>query len=90
MRGIAGPPADPYPVSLATIETVWRARQDEVGALLASHGFVLIEDWAGGPLFRDRLGRTATLDDVAFKAEVDPGLRYALYQKWMDVSRLGS
>ena len=58
--------------------------------ILERAGFVLIEDSPRrDPLFRDRLGRSATLDDINDRAEVDRALRYDLYQVWMDVTRQG-
>lgn len=69
---------------------IWRARPEQVRDVLERFDFVLIEDHLSrDPLFRDRLGRSATFDDINDKASVDRGLRYALYQVWMDVSRQG-
>jgi hypothetical protein len=81
---------DPYPVSLATIETVWRVRPDRLREILERFGYVQVEDGPfRDPLFRDRWDRTLTLEEIEGQARADPGLRYALYQVWMDVSRLG-
>ena len=41
------------------------------------------------PLFRDRWDRTLTLEEIEGQARSNPGLRYDLYQAWMDISRQG-
>jgi hypothetical protein len=82
---------DPYPVSLATVQTVWSARPDQLRSILERFGYVQVD---GGPfrdpLFRDeRWDRTLTLEEIEGQARSNPGLRYDLYQAWMDISRQG-
>ena len=38
---------------------------------------------------RLRVGFGVTFDDINARADVDRGLRYDLYQVWMDVTRRG-
>jgi hypothetical protein len=80
---------DPYPVTTNTVWTLWSGRPEQMRRLIEDAGYVQIE---GGryPVFEDRHGGRAELDDILRRIEWERrDLKYALYQMWMDLSRRG-